>query len=285
MKKIIPIFISLLVFVAAVALVQPEPTAQVVVAARDMAAGHEIQVGEVLLEDIPEHLIPPGSFTFPDEVVGATLILDRAAGDVIRESTLGEPIKLLPNERAVAVRVTDSAGLAGLIRPGDTIGIVAVIQVQDPGGMNGMFSKSTIEPMRVLYISPEFEALDQSIVLEPDPVTGLVQKENRDTEGTVLLAVPTDALVVLYDFSGREAPNQSRKVNAIELLTALDAALNATLSLYFVPENPEAFASEGLFLPDLVITPAPTPTNTPTPDGLLLTLTPIVVDATPTPES
>jgi pilus assembly protein CpaB len=285
MKKIIPIFISLLVFVAAVALVQPEPTAQVVVAARDMAAGHEIQVGEVLLEDIPEHLIPPGSFTFPDEVVGATLILDRAAGDVIRESTLGEPIKLLPNERAVAVRVTDSAGLAGLIQPGDTIGIVAVIQVQDPGGMNGMFSKSTIEPMRVLYISPEFEALDDREVLEPDPVTGLVQKENRDTEGTVLLAVPTDALVVLYDFSGREAPNQSRKVNAIELLTALDAALNATLSLYFVPENPEAFASEGLFLPDLVITPAPTPTNTPTPDGLLLTLTPIVVDATPTPES
>ena len=285
MKKIIPIFISLLVFVAAVALVQPEPTAQVVVAARDMAAGHEIQVGEVLLEDIPEHLIPPGSFTFPDEVVGATLILDRAAGDVIRESTLGEPIKLLPNERAVAVRVTDSAGLAGLIQPGDTIGIVAVIQVQDPGGMNGMFSKSTIEPMRVLYISPEFEALDDREVLEPDPVTGLVQKENRDTEGTVLLAVPTDALVVLYDFSGREAPNQSRKVNAIELLTALDAALNATLSFYFVPENPEAFASEGLFLPDLVITPAPTPTITPTPDGLLLTLTPIVVDATPTPES
>lgn len=285
MKKIIPIVVSLLVFVAAVALVQPEPTAQVVVAARDMAAGHEIQVGEVLLEDIPEHLIPPGSFTFPDEVVGTTLILDRAAGDVIRESTLGEPVKLLPNERAVAVRVTDSAGLAGLIQPGDTIGIVAAIQVQDPGGMNGMFSKSTIEPMRVLYISPEFEALDDREVLEPDPVTGLVQKENRDTEGTVLLAVPTDALVVLYDFSGREAPNQSRKVNAIELLTALDAALNATLSFYFVPENPEAFASEGLFLPDLVITPAPTPTITPTPDGLLLTLTPIVVDATPTPES
>ena len=92
-------------------------------------------------------------------------------------------------------------------------------------------------------------------------------KETREQEGTVLLAVPTDAQVLVYDFSAQLSPNELVWVNAIELLVALDSSREASLSLYMVPDGAQEFATSGLFLPDLVITPGPTPTPTETPFG------------------
>ncbi len=283
MRKAIPIVAAVLVFLAAVALIQPEPSMPVLTAAVDLYAGHTIASGDVVLQEVPERLAPEDAFSSIDDVIGKTLGVDRAAGDVIRLSNLGEPVSLQANERALAVRVTDSAGMAGLIRPGDIIGVVASINVQGGELTGGTFSKATIEGLRVLYLSPEFESMDKGAEPEVDPVTGLSQTEKREQEGTVVLAVPTGAQVVLYDFSGREAPIQSRLVNAIELLTALDSCAEASLSLYLLPSDAETFITSGLYLPDLVITPGPTPTNTPTPEGF--ELTPTVIPITPTPEA
>jgi hypothetical protein len=79
--------------------------------------------------------------------------------------------------------------------------------------------------------------------------------------------VPTDAQVLVYDFSTRLAQNKVIWVNAIELLAALDSSGSASLSLYMVPDGAQAFDTSGLFLPDLVITPGPTPTATELPMG------------------
>ena len=267
MRKIIPIIVAGVVFLAVIALVQPEPSTEVVVAAVDMSAGHVIKSDEVKLQEFPQDLVPAGAFFGVDLVLGQTLVIGRAAGDIIREVNIGEPVKLESNERAVAVRVNDSSGLAGLIKPGDIVGIVATVNVQDPSGISGSFSKATIEPLRVLYLSPEFEALDVDREIEFDTITGLSRTETREQEGTVLLAVPTDAQVVIYDFSARLAPNKVIWVNAIELLSALNSSNAAFLSLYMVPEGAEEFNTSGLFLPDLVITPGPTPTPSGTPFG------------------
>lgn len=267
MRKILPLAVAVVVFLAAIVLLQPEPTTAVVVAAVDMASGHVITAEDISLQEYPQDLVPADTFSGSDQVVGKTLATGRAAGDIIRDINLGEPVKLEANERAVAVRVTDSAGLAGLVKPGDTVGIVATVNVQDPGGKSGSFSKATIEPLRVLYLSPEFEALDVDMEVELDTITGLAQTERREKEGTVLLAVPTDAQVLVYDFSTRLAQNKVIWVNAIELLAALDSSGGSSLSLYMVPEGAQAFDTSGLFLPDLVITPGPTPTATELPVG------------------
>jgi len=53
-------------------------------------------------------------------------------------------------------------------------------------------------------------------------------------------------------------------VNAVELLTSLDAAENAQLYLYLMPLNAKAMTTSGLWLPELVILPVkPTPTVAP----------------------
>ena len=60
-------------------------------------------------------------------------------------------------------------------------------------------------------------------------------------------------------------------ITQLELLSALENADNAHLSVYLMPKDPENVVSSGLWVPDLVVTPAftPTPTQTPTPDPFL----------------
>jgi Flp pilus assembly protein CpaB len=266
MRRLIPIFIAAIVFVGALLVIRPEATRAVVVAAADLPAGRPLEASQLAVQEVPERLAPTDAFTDPAGIVGKTLKVDRSQGDVIRPGNLGEAVMLGVNERAVAVHVTDSGGLAGLIKPGDTVGIVASIEVQDPGAATGTFTKAAIEPLTVMYISPDFQAVDEPTP-SADSLTGIMASQSqREQEGTVVLAVPTSAYVILYDFTSRQAANEMRTVNALELLTALDAAGNARLSLYLVPENANSFASAGLFLPDLVITPVPTATPTATPE-------------------
>jgi len=267
MRKVLPYVVSGLVFLVALALVQPEPTFPMIVAARNLPAGHTIVDGDLAIEEVPERLLPADAITSMDEAIGKMLAVDRERGDSIRGANLGEPVKLQPDERAIAVHVTDSAGMAGLIRPGDTVGVVASLRVDDVSGTTGTFTKATIEPVRVLYISPDFQALDPDYEPQVDEITGLQRTETREQEGTVMLAVSTDTLAILYDFKGSDSPNVERTVNALELLAALDSSSDAVLSLYLVPEGAVDFSTSGLYLPDLVVTPGPTPTTTPTPQG------------------
>jgi Flp pilus assembly protein CpaB len=266
-RRLIPISIAAAVFLGALFVIRPEATKAVVVAAGDIPAGRALQSSDLEVKEIPERLAPADAFDSSAPILGKTLMVDRGKGDVIRPSSLGEVVTLGPDERAVAVRVTDSGGLAGLIKPGDAVGIVASIDVQNPGAAPGTFTKAAIEPLKVMYISPDFRAVGETTPAA-DTVTGLIaSQQRREQEGTVVLAVPTSAYVILYDFTSRKAANEARTVNALELLTALDAAGNAKLSLYLVPERAASFASSGLFLPDLVITPVPTATATATPEG------------------
>lgn len=279
MRRLIPIFIAAAVFVGALLLIRPEASTLVVVAAADLQAGRPVHAAELAVQEVPERLAPADAFTDPAAIVGKTLRVARSQGDVIRPGNLGQAVMLGPNDRAVAVHVSDSGGLAGLIKPGDTVGIVASIDVQNPGTAPGTFTKAAIEPLRVMYISPDFQAEGEPTPAA-DSLTGIMASQSkREQEGTVVLAVPTSAYVILYDFTSRQAANEMRTVNALELLTALDAAGNARLSLYLVPEHASSFASAGLFLPDLVITPVPTATPTATPEGY----EPPTPTATPTP--
>ncbi len=183
----------------------------------------------------------------------------------------GEAVNLGPDERAVAVEVTDSAGLAGLLKPGDRVGVTAILTAGD-FTTQGVFSKAVVENLRVLYIQPSFAAEDpaaSAAVVTPDPLTGIAMQRQREKQGVVVLAVPVKAQAVVYDFqsAGLQATAAVRLVNAVELLSALDQADNVKLSLYLMPKDPQPMNTSGLWLPDLVIRDV-TPTPTPTPIGM-----------------
>ena len=279
MKKLLPILIAIPVFLLALLFMRPEATTPVVVAAFDLPEGHILAETDVQINQVPKSQTPQGAFSDPTLVVGQTLRVFRGAGDVINPSHLGgEVIILAPDERAVAIHVTDAAGLAGLIRPGDMVGVTAVMEGQD-----GSFAKTVANGLRVLYISPEFRAVQEAAVSASsssgEPFTGgssASSQRPRELEGTVVLAVPVEAVTIGYDFSTFGVNSESRLVSLTDLLPALDLVANVQLSLFLEPDAPESFITSGVFLPNLVITPGPTPTATTCPGGIC---TPV---ATPT---
>lgn len=267
-KKVLPYVFAVLIFLVALLLLRPAPSTKVVVAAADLRAGHVLTEADLTIKALPADLIPADAAQNLGQLVGQSLRIDRGQGDVIRLSHLGEIVALQPNERAIAVRVTDASGLAGLLLPGQKVGVVATL-VQQTYDSQGSFSKATIEGLRVLYVDPRFAANEttttQSVATPSGSsmVSSYNSADDRASEGAIVLAVPVDLLTIFYDFTATGGISDSRRVNALELLAALSASDNAEISLYLMPsENAVQFNSPGLWLPDLVITQVPTPTAT-----------------------
>lgn len=266
-KRAFPIVLALIVFLIAFILLRPAPSRLVVVAAYDLRAGHVLSDQDVTLRSIPSDGLPTDVITDKTTVIGQPLRIDRGQGDVIRSSQLGNLIELAPNERAVAVKITDPTGMAGLLVPGQKVGVVATIPEQN-AQVSGTFSKATIEGLRVLYIDPRFAAsMNANVVPQSTPqtfgLTGSLTTQDRATTGTVVVAVPTNLQTIFYDFTSSGAISQSRTVNALELLAALETTDGAEITLYLIPdENANKFTSPGLWLPDLIVTPLPTATPT-----------------------
>jgi pilus assembly protein CpaB len=271
-KKIIPYVLAIIVFFAAMILLRPAPSKTVVVAAHDLRAGHTLVESDLTVQPMPASSVASDALTDTKQAVGQTLKLDRGQGDILRTSNLGELITLQPDERAVAVKVTDTTGLVGLLVPGQKVGIVASVPVQS-NTTQGTFSKATIEGLRVLYLDPRFAATDTTAMQPASSSSSLVgttgdgvgTTTERAQQGFVVLAVPTSLQTVVYDFSAANAVSESRSVNVLEMLAALDSTGGAEISLYLMPgENAKQFSSPGIWLPDLVVTPQATPTATPT---------------------
>lgn len=284
MKKLFPIVIAASVFLIAFAVLRPAPSQLVVVAAHDLKGGHVLAEQDIEMKAVPAEILAEDVVTDATLVIGQPLRIDRGKGDVIRSSHIGNLITLQPNERAIAVKITDGNGVSGLLTPGQTVGVIATIP-QNNSDVSGTFSKSTIEGLRVLYIDPRFSASQDANVVPaeatPVGVSGLsgLNTDERAREGSVILAVPTGLQTIFYDFSASGAVSESRSVNALELLAALSYTDGASITLYLMPgENPVNFSSPGLWLPDLIKTPMPTPTldpfNTPVPVGISTTVTP-----------
>jgi pilus assembly protein CpaB len=211
MKKAFPLVIAAIVFIIALVLLRPAPSRTVVAAAYDLRAGHVLQDADLSLLSVPDDVLAVDVITDKAMLIGQPLRIDRGQGDVIRASQLGNLIAVEKNERAIAVHVTDASGVAGLLVPGQMVGVIASIPQQDttnsttvssaytsdgvyPKGNvwgesvtppdhtnsdngayvgSGTFSKTTIEGLRVLFIDPRFASnMDANVVPQATPQGG-----------------------------------------------------------------------------------------------------------------
>jgi Flp pilus assembly protein CpaB len=119
-----------LVVLAAVAALRPDPAherADIVVTARDLAPGVELDADDVRLETRLATTIPDGAQTDLAAVVGATLAGPARRGEALTDVRLLGP-RLAesaagPNARIVPLHLDDTA-LLDLIRPGDVVDVL-----------------------------------------------------------------------------------------------------------------------------------------------------------------
>lgn len=117
--------------------VSPEPPAreQAVVAATDLAAGHQLSAQDVRLAPIHPGSTPRSRTSDPGALIGQTLGQPVEAGEILTAARL-RPARglaaLPPGRRALHVPVVDPGAIA-LVRPGDRVDVVAVSAGQTVG--------------------------------------------------------------------------------------------------------------------------------------------------------
>jgi Flp pilus assembly protein CpaB len=130
------------------------PTAEVVVAARDLAAGTVLTAADLRLAALPDSVVPAGVVRRPAGLIG-----QRAAGPVRR----GEPVTdvrvvgpglaagLAAGETAVPVRLSDAES-AALVRPGDRVDVLGTAAEADgtPGTGDAVEVAAAVRVLAVL---------------------------------------------------------------------------------------------------------------------------------------
>ena len=171
-SPIVPIVLAAAIGVLTILLLNGviRPTA-VVVARSAIAPGTVLTADLVEVRTIPAGGRPADAFKSIEEVTGQMLAVQRAAGDLITASVLGDnaqagiPAQLEPGHVAIAVMVDRSSGVAGLLRPGQTVTIIGLLTPDLLSAQSGL--ASVIQQPAVIV--PEELKLDGGPTATPTP--------------------------------------------------------------------------------------------------------------------
>jgi pilus assembly protein CpaB len=114
------------------------PTTKVVVAARDVAAGAELSAEDLALGEVPGKMVPAGTASDPQALVGRVAVANMVAGQTVLETLLapaetGAGLQaLVPRGmRALTIEINEMSGVAGHLTPGSRVDVIATLTGQD----------------------------------------------------------------------------------------------------------------------------------------------------------
>ena len=287
----LPLALGLITTVLLVAVLWPKeiPQRTLVVATRDLGAGTTLAAADLTTTQVEAARAPADAIADPVRLVGQTLAVVRFAGEPVAPRHIGPAVVLAPDERGIAVKVQADTGLAGLLRPGMRVGVVATLA----DGDRDVYAKSVLEGLRVVYVSPDFQARPYTpatasatvsksgssgaLGIDSTPPTASAGNSGTVREGVLVLAASTQAQPIRYEVvtdtlksAGSSAPvipaplapatttralppakPLVRWVIPVELIAALNAAPGSSFTLVLMPEAPQAYTTTGLTLTDL----------------------------------
>ncbi len=151
----------------------------VLVAAKDLPAGHLITVSDLRWQSWPDKAVPqqyvmkqqPGTTDIPPAYVGTVVRRGIVASGPITPDNLiklGDrgflAAVLKPGHRAIAMRVDESTSVAGLVYPGDRVDVILTHELQMKGASDGgdpkvRVSETILSNVRVIAIDQSIEDL------------------------------------------------------------------------------------------------------------------------------
>ena len=129
----------------------------VMVATRGLLAGTRLTEQDVATKTIHASAVLPAAVDKPEKVIGQLLSVPRLAGDQITEDMIGDQAisgiaaTLPPDHRAIAVKVNQETGLAGVLRPGDHVTVIVIVDasdLQESLGLAGQPAAAAVVPVR-----------------------------------------------------------------------------------------------------------------------------------------
>ena len=170
---VLAVIIGLLVIALLNGVIRPT---QVVVAKVAIAPGTLLTDQLVELRTIPMGARPKDAFSKVEDVAGKILPVGRAPGDWIVSTVLGEiagagiPAELPDGHVALAIHVNLASGVAGLLRPGQTVTVIGMLSPDIiKASASSLFSAPVPEFTSPLLPTTPEEATTQSRTPTPTP--------------------------------------------------------------------------------------------------------------------
>lgn len=123
----VAIFLSVLSYVGSVAS-QVGPMTKVLQLSADVAELEEISADKVVEVEVPERWAPKTAVSSTTELEGKVASGAYAAGSIVQTGMLESPPGLAEGSREVAILVDAETGVAGKIKPGNHVDILATIR-------------------------------------------------------------------------------------------------------------------------------------------------------------
>ena len=270
--------------------------APVVVAKKALEAGTRLSMSDVEVVQVHAGSVMEGAFAAVDDVAGSVITVQRLPGDQVTSAMVGDSAQnalaqaLDPEHRAVAINVTQASGLAGLVRPGDSVSVIAVIDPSTLGGMGfeqttGPGAKLVLTGLKVLFVPYEFRYRELSQSSSGDAMSPVMSSSSDREKGVIILSVPVDAITVTWQISDVVPialasappaitstltetqtipvsqtsdepivdPNPTIRVSPVELLVLLNS--KAQIHLVMEPSRPsDVTATPGIYMRSLLPT-------------------------------
>jgi Flp pilus assembly protein CpaB len=239
--------LALLAFILTYALlagvVAPRP---VVVARVDLAAGTRLTADVLEVRSLPANAIPQGAYAALEEAEGKVLTTARVAGDPITPYVAGEsaasgiPAQLAPNTVAISIKVDQATGLAGVLRPGQYVTVIAIV---DPANIQQNALQSISSP------ALEAPAASSSGASTPTPLPPTPTPQPPVSPAARIVITGLKVLVVPQSFRYEEALTTSGSDPFLTARTTVSGQQNSVVLLE-APVTPLEIA------PGLVASPA-----------------------------
>lgn len=175
-----------------------KPTAEVIVAARDLPAGHRLAEPDLAREPLTAASEASGGYTMTSAIVGRALTVPMQKGQLIREQDLaargsGAAIasQLPPGQRAIAVTLRDT-GANVVLYPGAFVDVLATMdRPTKAGGGRDPVTRTVLERARVLAVNQE--AIGTRPAVEEAPRRGSASSATLKRLTVTLAVTPEQA--------------------------------------------------------------------------------------------
>lgn len=175
-------------------------SATIIVARSDIVT-HAVLTADMLTrKTYPTSLVPTGAFTNEADAVGQTTLSAIPAGAAVVRSQLvsangrtGASVSLEKGKVLVAFPTADPLTLAGLVKPGDRVDVLAT--VMSGTGETARKTQTTLQNLEVVDVLTSGTGIQKtmSLTFVVDHQVALVLKYLRDAQATIDLAVRSRA--------------------------------------------------------------------------------------------
>lgn len=201
------------------------PKRTVVQLLSDKNPGDVIAPGDVRLVRIEAQYTRQAALERLEDAVGKTVLVPRQRGDILLKTDVGDGLPVHENARLMGVKVSIDDAIAGLLKPGDRVTLIASIPLESEGsiflGGQGGYTKAFLDGLRVVYV-PEALAPVEPVAEQPQQegfVAVAIQRQQAQ-EGVVVLEVPTEPVPVVYALPKEETMKLEHSSGITESLSA-----------------------------------------------------------------